>query len=520
MRRRRVWRTSLHCENRLLECRVVAEEGGGRPCSRKTHRLADRGGMAPTQVLQVTDQGWAWVVLMAVLISQGLSLGYPSCVGVFYKDIQASFQATNSETSWLPSIVTAVLHAGGPICSILVECYGCRVAVFLGGILAGVGMVSSSFAQNIFQLYLTAGFITGLGLSLAFQAGITVLGYYFVRRRILANAFASSGASIGMAAWPLISQYLLNRMGWRGTFLIFGGVLLNCCVCGSVMRPNRPPPSALGAAQQTNEDDRQKSSPSPQLPTTSCIVSQQSSSGCRLKKYLAFDLLCHNKRYQIYTLSITWLVMGFMLPLFYLVPYATSSGIEESRAAMLVSTIGLINIIGRPLAGFISQMACLKGQLLYVVSTAAMVNSLSNLIAALWNSYAMLLVYCVVFSISMSFLGSLVFQVLMDIVGMERFPGAFGLFTIMGSITILIGPPLAGLLVDFTGHYRYIFYAITVNGCSAALFLGLSAFALKRKEAKLQETAKLAKMEPLMGEPKKTDEVHQNPPEVIFLTTI
>ncbi|XP_069056219.1 monocarboxylate transporter 13-like [Pleurodeles waltl] len=68
--------------------------------------------MATGRAQEVPDQGWAWVVLLAVVLSQGITFGFPSCIVVFYTDIQASFQASNSETSWFPSIVTAVLHAG------------------------------------------------------------------------------------------------------------------------------------------------------------------------------------------------------------------------------------------------------------------------------------------------------------------------------------------------------------------------------------------------------------------------
>ncbi|XP_078510618.1 monocarboxylate transporter 6-like [Lissotriton helveticus] len=476
--------------------------------------------MAPGRSEEVTDRGWAWVVLLAVVLSQGMTLGFPSCVGVFYTDIQASFQASNSETSWFPSIVTAVLHAGGPVCSILVERYGCRVTVIIGGILAGVGMVSSSFAQTIIQLYVTAGFIAGLGLCFSFQAGITALGYYFVRRRTLANSLASTGASIGMAVWPLMSQYLLDLMGWRGTFLIFGGVFLNCCVCGAVMRPIHSLPSSPKASVHPTPESSQNGNLSPPLSSTSCFRTCMSSCSRTIQKYMAFDLLCHNKRYQIYTLGITWMVLGFVLPLFYLVPYATANGIEESKAAMLLSIIGLINIFVRPLAGVISQRPFFKSRIFYVFCTAVMVNGASNLIAGVWNSYTALVFYCVAYSISMSFIGSLVFQVLMDIVGMERFPSAFGLFTILESITILIGPPLAGLLVDFTGHYHYIFYVTAVIVCSSALFMGLSAYVLKRKEAKLREAAKPAPREPLMGDPVKPEQDAQNPPEVIFVTSI
>lgn len=59
------------------------------------------------------DRGWAWMVLLAAVLLQGLTLGFPSCIGVFFTDLQHEFQASNSETSWFPSIMVAVLHGGG-----------------------------------------------------------------------------------------------------------------------------------------------------------------------------------------------------------------------------------------------------------------------------------------------------------------------------------------------------------------------------------------------------------------------
>ncbi|XP_073876492.1 monocarboxylate transporter 6 isoform X6 [Macaca fascicularis] len=113
------------------------------------------------QALERADGSWAWVVLLATMVTQGLTLGFPTCIGIFFTDLQWEFQASNSQTSWIPSILMAVLHMAGPLCSILVGRFGCRVTTMLGGVLASLGMVASSFSRNLSQLYFTAGFITG-----------------------------------------------------------------------------------------------------------------------------------------------------------------------------------------------------------------------------------------------------------------------------------------------------------------------------------------------------------------------
>lgn len=61
------------------------------------------------------DGGWGWMVLIATIVVLALTLTFPSCVGIFYTDLQNEFHASNSETSWVPSIMTSVLHAGGKV---------------------------------------------------------------------------------------------------------------------------------------------------------------------------------------------------------------------------------------------------------------------------------------------------------------------------------------------------------------------------------------------------------------------
>lgn len=49
----------------------------------------------------------------------------------------------------------------GPISSILVNAYGCRPIMILGGFLCAVGMISASFCNNVMQLYICIGVIGG-----------------------------------------------------------------------------------------------------------------------------------------------------------------------------------------------------------------------------------------------------------------------------------------------------------------------------------------------------------------------
>uniref|UniRef100_A0A3B4CYQ5 Major facilitator superfamily (MFS) profile domain-containing protein n=1 Tax=Pygocentrus nattereri TaxID=42514 RepID=A0A3B4CYQ5_PYGNA len=427
------------------------------------------------------DGGWGWVVLAAAILVLALTLAFPSCIGIFYTDLQNEFQASNTATSWVPAIMTAVLHAGGPVCSVLVERFGCRATIMVGGILSGIGMVASSFAQTMVYLYIAAGIITGLGFCLCFQPSVTMVGHYFVRRRAFANALSSTGTALGMSTLPLLANFLLGHLGWRGSFLVLGGVLLNCCVCGAVMRPLEPKPKAKRIPVQ------------PSLQDSGLYIEQEGLKGRLqnsisglipfLRRHMALDLMRSNPRFRAFALGVSWMMLGFVVPLVYLVPYATTHGMEQDRAALLMAILGLVNISVRPAAALVFGLPRFRGsrRFVYLFAGALLLSGLSNGVCGVAASFHALLAYVLTFGVSMSIVGSLLFTVLMETVEMSCFPSALGLISIMESVTILLGPPLAGMLVDYTGHYSYVFFACSVPVSTAALFIIVSFYWLDRQ---------------------------------------
>lgn len=451
-----------------------SEEGGpGNECTH--HATAVTGGDA------APDGGWGWMVLVATIVVLALTLAFPSCVGIFYTDLQNEFHATNSETSWVPSIMTSVLHAGGPFCSVLVERLGCRATIMLGGVLSGVGMAASAFTQSIVQLYITAGVITGLGFCFSFQPAVTILGHYFVRRRAFANAMSSTGTALGLCTLPVLGNYLHTEYGWRGSFLVLGAVLLNCCVCGAVMRPLQPPrcrgQPLMNHGPPLPEEEKNKKTKGWMRTVSNYVLSS-------LKKHMAFDQLCNNSRYCVYAIGITWMMLGFVVPLVYLVPYATAYDMEQGQAAMLLSVLGIVNIVVRPPIGIIFSLPWFKGRHIYVFSAALLVNGLSNSICCIGSTFPVLMAYVVIYGLSMSVVGSLMFTVLMDTVEMSRFPSSLGLLAIMESVTLLIGPPLAGILIDRTGLYSPVFFACSGIVALSAVFLIVAFWWLDNRDKK------------------------------------
>uniref|UniRef100_S4RVM6 Major facilitator superfamily (MFS) profile domain-containing protein n=1 Tax=Petromyzon marinus TaxID=7757 RepID=S4RVM6_PETMA len=308
------------------------------------------------------DGGWGWAVVVGAFISIGFSYAFPKAITVFFSEIQEIFQTTYSEIAWISSIMLAIMYAGGPVSSILVNRYGSRPVVVAGGVLAGTGMVLASFCTSILQLYFCIGVIGGFGLAMNLQPALTIIGKYFYKKRPIANGLAMAGSPVMLSTLAPLNQLLLNNFGWRGSFMILGGLLLNCCVAGALMRPVKPPPSApaaLTATESATEIGRlrkQKHSVSRCGNSPVKINPHDTKEGFlqRFKELLDLTLFKH-RGFLIYLSGNVVMFLGFFSPIVFLAPYARHMGIEKYSAAFLLTILAIVDMVCRPTCGLIAN---------------------------------------------------------------------------------------------------------------------------------------------------------------------
>ncbi|KAI5280673.1 monocarboxylate transporter 2 isoform X1 [Manis pentadactyla] len=450
------------------------------------------------------DGGWGWVVVGAAFISIGFSYAFPKAVTVFFKEIQQIFNTTYSEIAWISSIMLAVMYAGGPISSVLVNKYGSRPVVMAGGLLCCVGMVTASFSTSVTELYLTVGFIGGLGLAFNLQPALTIIGKYFYKKRPVANGLAMAGSPVFLSTLAPFNQFLFNTFGWKGSFLILGGILLNACVAGALMRP-------IGPKQTTNkpknkvvmradDSDVQKSH-------------KKKSLWDKINKYLDFSLFKH-RGFLIYLSGNVIMFLGFFAPIIFLAPYAKDKGIDEYSAAFLLSVMAFVDMFARPSVGFIANSKFIRPRIQYFFSLAVMFNGMCHLLCPLAEDYTSLVIYAIFFGLGFGSVSSVLFETLMDLVGAQRFSSAVGLVTIVECCPVLLGPPLAGKLVDETGQYKYMYLACgsIVFISSVWLLIGNAInYRLLAKEKNLEQAKKkMNKTECKESEPLNKSEHHDD----------
>ncbi|XP_029811136.1 monocarboxylate transporter 2 [Suricata suricatta] len=429
------------------------------------------------------DGGWGWVVVGASFISIGFSYAFPKAITVFFKEIQQIFNTTYSEIAWISSIMLAVMYAGGPISSVLVNKYGSRPIVMVGGLLCCLGMVLASFATSVIELYLTVGFITGLGLAFNLQPALTIVGKYFYKKRPMANGIAMAGSPVFLSTLAPFNQFLFNTFGWKGSFLILGGILLNACVAGSLMRPVEPRKAKKKSKSKTGirrNDPGVKQG------------HKKKSGWATVNKYLDFSLFKH-RGFLIYLSGNVIMFLGFFAPIIFLAPYAKDKGIDEYSAAFLLSIMAFVDMFARPAGGIIANSKFIRPRIQYFFSFAVMFNGVCHLLCPLAENYTSLVLYAVFFGLGFGSVSSVLFETLMDLVGPQRFSSAVGLVTVVECGPVLLGPPLAGKLVDQTGQYKYMYLA-----CGAIVFLSsvwllignAINYRLLAKEKKQEEASK------------------------------
>lgn len=273
---------------------------------------------------------------------------------------------------------------------------------------------------------------SGCGLSFNLNAAVTIVSKYFLVKRPLANGIAMAGSPVFLSCLAPLNQYLQDQFGWRGSLLILGGLILNCCVAGALMRPVIQPCKTSSDALQEKTEQPEKSNSNPVL-------------SCFKNATIMLDVSIFKDRgFVIYLIGSVMFIFGAYAPFVFLTNYAISKGVDEYSAAYLLSVVGFVDMFIRPATGLLANTKWIRPRIQYFYSLAIILNGVCHLLCPLMRGYAFLVAYAVFFGVTFGMVFALVFECLMDLIGYQRFPSAVGMVTIIECFPILVGPPTAG----------------------------------------------------------------------------
>ncbi|XP_069795004.1 monocarboxylate transporter 13-like [Narcine bancroftii] len=414
-----------------------------------------------TPTPKYSDGGYGWVILASCFVITGLASSFVRSFGIFFLDIQKYFDTRAFKVSWISSITVAVFHLSSPLASVLNLKLSYRVITIIGGIFSMLGILLGSFAYSLMWMYFTTGFLLGLGNGFAWISSVSLVNQYFTDRRPLANALASSGDSVFLFILTPFSQWLIDSMSWRQAMIIISGIHLHICVCGALMRPYHLQKKVRHSTSATNSGK--------DLP-------HESREHKRISGYFRDMTLLKQPMFICIIFFGFFSVMGLFIPVIYFVPHAQNIGIEDFKGALLMSYWSVFDLIGRLGCGWFANLRLLKSLRLSIIMNTIL--SVILLLLPLAKNYTTLVIFSCVCGFFFGTIIALVVTLITDMVGAEKLSSALGLVMLFRSIGVFVGPPLAGLLVDWTGVYSTAFFLAGGGMLIANCFLILADYFL------------------------------------------
>ncbi len=397
---------------------------------------------------------YGWIVLGLAFTVLFVSYGIQFTFGVFMPAIEA-------ETGWdraslsLPYALYVFLYSAlGAASGWATDRWGPRAVIFTGGCLLGGGIVLTSQARELWQLYVSLGLIAATGMSAAFVPCNSTVVRWFTQRRGLALSISTSGGSLGNFLFPPLAAALIAAYGWRPAYLMLGcGGLLIIGLCAVFIVRD---PEHLGLAPDGLPPPRL--SPHPAQPAAGRDYTL-----AEARKTVPFWLLT-----VVFTL--TWLVV--FMPFVHIVPFAIDLGVPPLRAATIVSAIGVGSLAGRLLSGAVSDRL---GRLPTLGASLAM-QGLAFSGFALSAGLSLVYPSAIMFGLAYGGAATLFPAIVGDFFGRLSVGAIVGfIFAVAGS-SAAFGPFIAGYLHDASGSYEAAF------GLAAGLnLLGLGVLFFVKK---------------------------------------
>ncbi|MEE9276399.1 MAG: MFS transporter [bacterium] len=385
-----------------------------------------------------------WILISACFVLLSISGGMNFNFGIFIKPFADEFQWSRSVISAGYSIYMGMLALSAVLLGGLADRYGARPVVLAGALIYGVSLLLSSRIQSLWEFYLLAGVVAGLGRG-SFMVPINAfLQRTFTRNRGLATGLAGAGTGAGILFFSPLTGYLIAALGWRWTYLVLGLLLLAMGIPMALLlrapaRERRKIPPGKGEAAKPPA--QAESDPLPEAALGMRAILRRlpfwTISGSH-----TFDCLCHS------------------VLIVHLVPFAIESGIPKIQAAALLGALGVGAFLGRVLMGVLSDRVGAKRALFVTLLLQTLPIPLLLWTASL-PAFALI---SLTVGLGMGGHGTMYPLVTREYYGPRRVGLLLGAFSTGASLGMAGGAFMGGLLHDITGDYRLSFlFSFTVG---------------------------------------------------------
>ena len=178
---------------------------------------------APVKLPSGMFYGWAIVAVgwSANLVTCTMN---PVVFSVFIDPMRDDLGLKLSDMAWAISARMLATGVISPFLGGIIDRYGTRWLGVFAGLLAGATCIALYFADSIWVIYLLFAIsgISGFGSFGGQLLTIVPVANWFVIKRGRATAIAATGMGVGTTLGVPIALLLINTVGWRMAWVIFG----------------------------------------------------------------------------------------------------------------------------------------------------------------------------------------------------------------------------------------------------------------------------------------------------------
>ncbi|HVA34910.1 MAG TPA: oxalate/formate MFS antiporter [Stellaceae bacterium] len=187
-----------------------------------------------------TARRWYQLILGIVAM---MAISSPQYVWtLFTGPLNHAMGTTLAELQWTFSLLIILQTFFSPFQAYLVDRFGPRLLISVGAAMSGGSWVLSSFAANIWVLYLTYGIIGGFGTGIIYVGIIGLMVRWFPDRRGLATGLAAAGYGFGAIFTSFPIADMIQSSGYQHTLVVWG--LIQGVVGIAAAQGLRTPPEA------------------------------------------------------------------------------------------------------------------------------------------------------------------------------------------------------------------------------------------------------------------------------------
>ena len=326
------------------------------------------------------------------------------------------------------------------------------------------------------------------GMILPLSLGLPPM--YFDRMRARANSLVLTGAVLGSFALSPLWVFLTEEFSIRGAFLLYGGCFLHVSLFAALLRPIEfytKPKSLPRTSILLNDHDCTEerivmdiSLKDKETSTQSSIINEITVTAEKENATVLLETTDKNKDHiptEKFTLELSlfrdplfvlFLVGGslsffsYQGPLLAIPPHLREIGIKPMNIAYFLSTVGISDLVGRLLWGFVLDIRPIKKRIRVSLfySGCIVISALSTICLPYIQTYIALLCYAVI----LGFVGGQIMTqiplVLIEFIGTEKLTNALG----YASMAISLGQALSPLLMGKCFERENIITLITYCG--------------------------------------------------------